>query len=467
VTDYPAKSEKDALEAHQPDELLIEAIDEQALHESRERSAARVRLLWNRRRLLIRATIYGMVLAIVIALLLPNRYQSTAELMPPDQSSGGGAALMAALSGGGGGVLGGIGGGLASMAQNVLGIQTTGDLFIGILKSDTVLDDVIQKFDLQKVYKTHYVEDTRKALLQHTDIYADSKSGIIYITVTDHNPRRAATMAQEYVNELNWVVTHLSTSSAHRERVFLDQRLKQVKTDLEDSEKQFSQFASQKGAIDIPEQGKAMVTAAATLQGQLIATEAELQSLQQVYTNNNVRVRSLQAQVNELRHQLEKLAGKGANENSSAQQLYPSLRELPLLGVTYADLLRRMKVEEAVFEVLTQEDELARVQEAKDTPSVKVLDRPLVPDKKSFPPRTLIVLLGMMLAFAGAVAWTLANSAWQAVDLKDPRKAVVTEVWSDVHGMLPWNSQNGSPNGESKRWLWNRFRRTGNDSSDE
>jgi uncharacterized protein involved in exopolysaccharide biosynthesis len=461
VTDYPAKSEKDDLESRQKDDLLIEAIDEQALRDSRERSAARVRLLWNRRRFLIRATIWGLVAATAIAFLIPKRYQSTAELMPPDQSSGQGAAMLAALSSR-------VGGSLASLAENALGVKTTGDLFVGILNSDTVRDDVIQKFDLEKVYKTHYVEDARKQLAEHTGISVDQKSGIITVSVTDRNPQRAAAMAKEYVHELNWVVTHLSTSSAHRERVFLDQRLQQVKTNLEESEKQFSEFASKKGAIDIPAQGKALVTAAATLQGELIAAEAELQSFRQFYTDNNVRVRSMQARVNELRSSLEKLAGKGANENSSAQQLYPSLRELPLLGVTYADLLRRMKVEEAVFEILTQEDELAKVQEAKDTPSVTVLDPPLVPDKKSFPPRLLIMILGTTLAFVFGATWILANSGWEAVDpTKDPRKAVAIEVWSDVHSSLPWNSHNGSPNGGPKHWLRDRFRRKqGNDSGE-
>ncbi len=460
MTDFQAKPDKDDLESRQSDELLIEVVDEQALREARERSAARVRLLWQKRRFLFRATIFGFLIAILIALVIPTRYTSTAELMPPDQTSGGGSAMLAALSSR-------VGGGLASMAENVMGVKTTGDLFIGILQSDTVRDDLIQKFDLQKVYKTRYIEDTRKVLAAHTGISADSKSGIITVSVTDHNPKRAAAMAQEYVYELNWVVTHLNTSSAHRERVFLDERLKQVKTNLEDSEKQFSQFASQKGAIDITAQGKAMVTAAATLQGELIAAESELQAYRQIYTDGNVRVRSLQARVNELHSSLEKLTGKSANEKSSAEQLYPSLRELPVLGVTYADLYRRMKVEEAVFETLTKQDELAKVEEAKEIPSVKVLDPPEVPDKKSYPPRSLIVIMGAMLALVLGATWILGSSAWDSVDSKDPRKAVAIEVWSELHSNLPWNSQNGSSNGGPKQWLRNRFRRTGEDRSGE
>ena len=438
---------------YRPDEIVLEAMDEQALRQLRERRAARVRLLWSNRRFLLRVTLWGLAAAAAIALLIPKRYESTARLMPPDQAAGMGSIALAALANR-------AGGSLTNLAGSALGMRTPGALFVAILKSETVQDDLIARFGLQKIYGTRYPEDTRKGLAKHTDVSEDDKSGVLSVTVTDHDPQRAAAMAQEYINELDWVVAHLSTSAAHRERVFLDERLQQVKSDLDTAEQQFSQFASQKGAIDIPAQGKATVEAAATLQGQLIAAESELESVRQIYTDNNVRVRAVQARVRELRSALEKLGGKGVDETSSAQQLYPSLRELPVLGVTYADLLRRTKVEEAVFETLTQEDELAKVEEAKEIPSVKVLDPPQVPQKKSFPPRSLIAVLGTALVFAVSSSWVLANSAWQAVDASDPRKAMVVQVWSDVHASLPWNSANGSSNGGAKVWLRERFRRT-------
>lgn len=430
---------------HLPEELLIEAVDEQTLRAARERNAARLRALWSRRTLLMRFSIGGLTVAAAFAYLVPARYTASAGLMPP--SNGAGANLMSAM------LASRVGNGLASLAQGALGIQTTGALFVEILKSDTVRDDVIQRFDLRKIYGTRYLADARGVLGDRTGISEDEKSGIITISVVDHDPKRAAAMAQEYLNELNWVVNNLSTSSAHRERDFLDSRLTQVKTDLESAEQQFSQFASKKGAIDIPEQGKAMVTAAATLQGQLIAAEAELQGLQQIYTDSNVRVRMAAAQVTKLRSSLEKLAGQGATEGSSARELYPSLRELPLLGVNYADLLRRMKVEEAVFETLTQEDELAKVEEAKEIPSVRVLDPPEVPQKKSFPPRITIMALGTFFGLVLGATWILSNSAWQAIDPSDPRKAVVTEVWADVRAALPWSHQNGNSRNGSNRHL--------------
>jgi capsule polysaccharide export protein KpsE/RkpR len=452
LSERGANSEQQALETQEPNGLLIEAVDERALAEARERNVARLRRVWNERRWLFRVAVWGLVLSTAVAFLIPKRYTATARLMPPDQTSTGAGAMLAAVAG--------RAGSLAGMAESALGLKTTGALFIGILQSDTVQDDLIQKFGLQKEYRARYLEDARKDLASHTAISEDQKSGIITVAVTDHSPERARSMAQEYVNELNWVVSHQTTSSAHRERVFLEQRLAQVKRELEAAENGFSQFASKNGAIDIKEQGKAMVTAAATLQGQLIAAESELEGLRQVYTDNNVRVRATEARVGELKRQLEKLGGKGAGETSGIQSLYPPIRQLPVLGVTYADLYRKVKVEEAVFETLTQEYELAKVEEAKEIPTVKVLDAPAVPQKKSFPPRLLIMALGTMLALVGGVTWVLGQAAWKATDTADPRKALASEVWSDVREALPWVSLNGSGASQPAGWLREKFRRS-------
>jgi uncharacterized protein involved in exopolysaccharide biosynthesis len=244
------------------------------------------------------------------------------------------------------------------------------------------------------------------------------------------------------------LVADVSTSSARRERIFLEGRLQAVNQDLEAAEKEFSQFASKNTAIDIKEQGKAMVDAAATLQGQLIAARSELEGLKQIYTDQNVRVRAAQARMAELKSQLEKLGGKGESSSleGSARNdpLYPSIRKLPLLGVTYADLYRRTKIQEAVFETLTQEYELAKVQEAKEIPTVKVLDPPNLPEKKSFPPRTLLTLLGTTLALACGVTWVFGSALWEGTDPADPRKLLAQEVFNTVKAAIPWASRNGS-----------------------
>ena len=444
-----APSEQQVLEPRDSNAQLVMVADDRLLREARERSTARMRLLWNERGRLFRAALWGLALGTAIAFLIPKRYMSTARLMPPDQNASGANAMLAAAAA--------RAGSLAGLAEGALGLKRTGDLFVGILESDTVRDDLIQRFDLQTVYGTGYREDAREELARHTAISADPKSGIIAIAVVDRDARRAMAMAQEYVDELNLVVSHLSTSAAHRERAFLQERIVQVKEELETSEKDFSQFASRSGAIDIKEQGKAMVTAAATLQGELIATESELQGLRQIYTDNNVRVRATEARAAELKHQLEQFGGSGTNDASGIQSLYPPIRQLPLLGVSYADLYRKVKVEEAVLETLTQEYELAKVEEAKEIPTVKVLDAPEIPLKKSFPPRLLIALLGTGLAVGAGTASVLGHAAWEVSKANDPRKALISEVWREVHGSLPWASANGSGTSWPGSWLKKKF----------
>ena len=414
-----------------------------------------LRLLLEYRRLLARVALYGLLASLLIAFLIPTRYESTARLMPPDSNQSGGLAMAAAA-------LSGSAGGLGGIAGEMLGMKSTSDIFVGILSSRTVQDKLIQQFDLKKLYRDRRMEDARKDLAEHTGISVDRKSQIITIIVVDHDPKRAAAIGLAYVEELNRLVAELSTSSARRERIFLEARLEAVNKDLESAEKEFSQFASKNTAIDIKEQGKAMVEAAAILQGQLIAAESELEGLKQVYADNNVRVRSIKARVSELKHQLEKLGGKGedASAPSSLQNasLYPSIRRLPLLGVTYADLYRRTKVQEAVFEVLTKEYEMAKVQEAKEIPTVKVLDYPNIPDKKSFPPRLVIMLLGTALAFGLATTWVFGKTAWDQTDSIDPRKAFAQEVFSVVKASIPQFAHNGSGDhsGVGKSWNWTR-----------
>lgn len=397
-------------------------------------------LFWERRRVLLRAGLYAFLASTLIAFLVPVRYQSTTRLMPPDAQSSSGLGLLAAMSGRSGGGAGA----LSGLAGDLLGVKSSGSLFIGLLSSDTVEDRLIEKFQLKTVYHASKIEDARAALAEHTNVSEDRKSGIISIGVKDHDPKRAAAMADAYVTELDRLVAQLSTSSARRERVFLEERLKQVKTELDAAAQNFSAFASKNTAIDIPAQGKAMVEAAATLQGELIASQAELSSLQQVYADTNVRVRAAQARVSELQKKLTEVGGSGTqDELANDKSMYPSIRKLPLLGVTYADLYRQTKIQETVYELLTQQYELAKVQEAKEIPSVKVLDPAIVPTKRSFPPRTMIVMVSTMLGILCTMVWILGKLRWEGVAASDPRKIFAIGVLTTILAAIPKFARNG------------------------
>ena len=415
-----------------------EALEEMERQEARRRLARNVRTVWSERTFLVRLSVLGFGLGLLVAFFIPARYTSTTRLMAPDNQVGSSLAMVAtSMSASRGG----------EIAGGLLGSRSTSDFFVGILTTRTVQDQIIEQLDLRHAYGVSRLGDARVLLAKRTDISVDRKSQIITIAVTDHDPKRAAAIGEAYIGELNRLVTELSTSSARRERIFLEERLKAVSQDLEAAEKEFSQFSSKNTAIDIKEQGKAMVEAAATLQGQYIAAQTELEGLRQIYTDSNVRVRTVSARIAELKHQLEKLGGKGEETSDASGKpvdyLYPSVRKLPLLGVTYADLYRRTRVQEAVYEMLTQEYELAKVQEAKEIPIVKVVDPADIPEKKSFPPRLLIGISTMFLAFIGGIVFLLGSKSWHEKDPHDLSKAIATEIWTDLKENRLLNSVSG------------------------
>lgn len=390
-------------------------------------------LLWENRKRLVRSTALGLAIALVVSLAIPNRYQSTTEIMPPDQQSSFGAPLLGSLLEGGTGS----GGGLGALAAASLGMKGTGDLFIDVLRSRTVADQIVDRFHLQKVYWDRYRQDARRDLAKNTQITENKKSGVITVTVTDRNPQRATEMARAYVDELDKVWAQVSTSAARRERVFIEGRLQAVKQNLQAASTEFSQYASKNTAIDISAQEKAMLESAATLQGELIAAQAELDGLQQIYTNSNVRVRSLQARIEELKKQSAALKGGNlTTSDTSASDQYPAIQKLPLLGVRWAELYREAKVQEAVYQLLTQQYEMAKIQEAKEIPSVKLLDAAVVPEKKSFPPRALFTLLGGFFGFGFCTVFLFTAAAWEALDPMHPLRFFLEQVHRDMRDFL-------------------------------
>src|SRR6185312_811891 len=305
------------------------------------------------RRLLARVTGIALVLSALIAFLIPKQYESGARLMPPDQPSTG-AAMLAAIAGR---AIGGIGG-FGNLAGSLLGGRTSGALFIDLLRSRTISDHLIDRFDLQKTYRKRYRVDTVKYLARHTKIEEDKKSGVITLTYADTDPRRARAIVQAYLDELNGIITRSNTSSARQEREFIERRLVSAHTELQDAEKKLSGYSSVHTMLDVKEQTHAMVDAAAKLQAELIVGQSELDSLEQVYGPENVRVRAAQARIASLHRELTKLSGSDAaiseeadnNSGEDSASLYPSLRQLPRLAVPYADLYRRVRIEETVYE---------------------------------------------------------------------------------------------------------------------
>ena len=392
-------------------------------------------LMWEHRRTLARTTALAFVLSAAIAFMLPKQYESGTRIMPPEQT-GSGAAMLAALAGRASAT-----GGLASLAGGLLGTRSNGALFIALLRSGTIGGHLIDRFDLQHVYHKRYLQDTAKKLASKTTISDDAKSGVITIVVEDTDRERARDMAQAYVDELNTLVAKVNTSSARREREFIEQRLVDVQRELQQAQIAMSEFSTKNTAIDIKEQTRAMVDAGAKLQGQLVANESELESLQQIYGDQNVRVRAAEARVSVLRHELDRASGgsglEPTNQPGDDAHPYPALRQLPALAVPWANLYRRVRMQETVYDLLSAQYETARIEEAKSIPTVSVIDPPGLPEKKSSPHRLIITAVATLLALIATSLYLLAQRSWLALEDTDARKILVHEITATVGSYVP------------------------------
>lgn len=397
-----------------------------------------LQLLWKGRGLLLKWTAAGLLVSIILAFAIPKRYTSSVSLMPPDSSLMN-LGLMAAMTG----ITPSSAG--AGLASNLLSGRTQGETFIGIVESRTAQDDLINEFDLRKVYYLRTYRDARKKLSERTYASEDRKSGIITISVTDNDKYRARDLARAYVEELNKLVVLMDTSSAHRERVFLGERLDAVKQTLDSVSLQLSQFSSRNATLDVQDQGMATLQATARLQGELIAAQSGLQGLKAIYSDQNIRVREAQARVQELQADLTKMGGtKGeVTGDLGGGETLPSLRQIPMLGYTYLDLYRQAKIQETLYETLTKQYELAKLEEAKEIPTVKVLDPAQLPEKKSFPSRVLMIILGVFFGAILGSAVVLTRQWWSNLSADDPRKILVLDILVSLQRGTSWRERLG------------------------
>jgi capsule polysaccharide export protein KpsE/RkpR len=397
-----------------------------------ERQAARtqpgglllLQLLWTKRQITMQWALAGFWGAILLTLVIPKQYVSTSKLMPPEAYSANKLSLQELT------------GGLGSMAGDLLGVSSSGALLISVMRSRTVEDRMVDKFNLKKVYRVGLQEKARTRLEVKTSFSEEPKTGMVVLSVTDSDPQRAAAMVRAYVEELDTLMSKLNNSSARREREFLQDRLKVVKLDMESAEKELSEFASKNAAMGISEQVRVMVENEGKLQGELIAAESQLEEVRQIYTDSSPQVRSLQARISELVNQQKKLLGtyrgKAFVDGEAPVSSFPTLRQLPILGVPYESKFRKLKMEEAVYETLRAEFDSAKVQEARENPAVEVLDFPEVPERQSFPPRLLIIATGTGCAVILSGVWILGVARWRQIDAQHAGMVSAREIFGTV-----------------------------------
>ncbi len=325
--------------------------------------------------------------SIIYSLTLPPIYASTASIFPPQQESPMAAGLASQLPGG-----------LGALAGGFLGVSAPVDQWLAILKSEAIKDAIIQRFDLTRPFKAKTMEDARRTLSGMLKV-SKSKEGIISITVEDKDPQRSAVLANAFVEELDRINKGMVTTSGRRTRVFVEERLKGAKEELTKTEEAIRGFQEKNKAVKLDDQSTAIISAIGTVKGQLMAKEVELQTLLSYATPSNPQAEILNTQVKELREKLRELEqGKTNPGHTTSQDIFIPTAKIPNLSIQYVRLLRDAKVQQTLYELLTQQYEMARIQEAKDTPTVQVLDSAKVPTNQSKPKKKQIVVLATLAA---------------------------------------------------------------------
>ncbi len=348
-------------------------------------------LVARNKRMIAGWTCAAAVVGIAVSLLLPKTFTGVTRILPPQQGQST-AAMM----------LGQLGGGLGALTGGSLGIKNPSDLYIGMLKSRTVADALIERFKLKELYEAKYLDDAR-GRLEKDSRFASDKSGIITIQADAADPKLAADLANAYVEQLHKLTTTLAISEAAQRRVFFERQTQQTKDKLADAEVKLRQALDSGGLVSVDAQGRAAVETVARLRGQISAKEIQIGAMKGYAAPSNPDLQRAEKELSSMRQELARLesGGPGSETVSGGD----------VKGMGHIRLMREVKYNEALFEALAKQYELARVEEAMEAPLVQVLDKAAPPEKKSGPKRAQIVILATLGGFVAAVLAALAKNA--------------------------------------------------------
>lgn len=345
-------------------------------------------VLTDYRRLILWITAVAVLVAIPVSLLLPKRYTATLTVLPPQQGAGLDTLLESQLSGvGGSSPLGGLAG-MAALAGSSLGIKNPNSRYVGMFRSRIVEDPVIRQFGLMKEYDDKYLSDARRTFERRTQIDGNAKDGMIHVSVEDRDPQKAAAIANAYVDQFRKLSEHLAVSDALQRRGFFQRQLEQAKDNLANAEEALKATELKTGIIEVNSQARALIESVANLRAQIAAREMIIQGMQTYATGQNAQMTQAEEELASLRTQLAKLGG----DQDTADGLIVPKGKVPEAALEYVRRLRDVKYYETIFEVLARQFELAKLDEAKQGAAVQIVDPAVVPDKRSFPKRSLIVI---------------------------------------------------------------------------
>lgn len=359
-------------------------------------------ILCGRKHVIARTTLAAAVLAATAAFFLPNRYTAQATILPPQQSPSTGGSLLGQMAG-----LAPV----ASSAQKDLGLKNPGDLYVGMLRSRTAEDALIRRFDLLRVYGDKKMSQARQDLEKASSITL-VKEGLVSIAVADRDPRRACQMANAYIDELRRLTQDLAVTEAGQRRLFFERQLEQARNNMADAEVALKETEQRTGVIQLDGQARIILESVVKLRAAIAAKEVELKSMRVFSTEQNPDLVLGEQQLTGMRAQLARLERRGGSaENSGVSPGSLSAKDVPEAGLQYVRKLREVKYAETIFELLAKQYEAARLDEARTAALVQVLDAAVEPDRKSWPPRALIVSLAALLGLLTSTGYVIAVEA--------------------------------------------------------
>lgn len=372
-------------------------------------------LLVKNKRFIVRFVLGAVLLAVVVVLLLPVQYEATTVLLPPTQST----SMASALLGQGGGLGSGSLGVLGALAGG-FGIKSQTDLYVAFLKSRTVEDAMIQHFGLIGEYRLKRMSDARKEFERRATIKSGTKDGLIRIIIEDRDPKRAAELANGYVQEFRTLSASLAVTEAARRRLFFEQQLQPAMESLSAAEEAMRKTQQSTGVLQIDSQARALIESVTLLQAQIVAKEVQIQGMRSFAAEDNPDLLLAKQQLAALQKQFEHFAG---SQHDAGSDIVLSKGRVTGSGLEYLRRYRDLKYNETVYELLVKGLEIAKLDEAKEGELVQVVDTAVPADARSSPHRTIILLAVTVSAFFFAVFWVVARQGLQrTLELPENRR---------------------------------------------
>jgi tyrosine-protein kinase Etk/Wzc len=367
-----------------------------------------------RKRIILLTTLVFALVAVIVSLLLPSWYTAGVVLMPPQQNSSLGGAIASQL-----GNLGSV----AALAGGTLGLKNPNDMYVAMLTSETVEDGMVQDFNLQQEYHKRLLSDARRTFGKHASVDGSTKDGLIHISVEARSPERAVQLANGYVEEYRKLSKNLAFTEAQQRALFFQQQLEQAKNSLANAEVALQQTEQATGLIQLDSQARALIESAANLRAQIAAKEVQIQAMQTYASGQNAELVEAQQELESMRGQLAKLGGA----DDSANSLIVPKGKLTASGVEYVRKLRDVKYYETVFDILARQFEIAKLDEAREGSLIQVVDPAVLPDRRSFPKRAIIVLVSTLIGFVIGILVALAQAGWARIR-EDPESSDKLEL---------------------------------------